>query len=93
MVSCQDMSSNGLLLNGMRIRKTCVLIRDGDTIQIASRSRFSLFDLHMTTTNQCLQNFNVYILSETKSRGCTSSTPHRGQIHRLGRRCVSLHLV
>ncbi|KAI0095099.1 kinase-like protein [Irpex rosettiformis] len=37
MVSCQDLSSNGLLLNGMRIRKTCVLIRDGDFLQIGSR--------------------------------------------------------
>ncbi|KAI0803328.1 kinase-like domain-containing protein [Irpex lacteus] len=37
MVSCQDLSSNGLLLNGMRIRKTCVLLRDSDTLQIGSR--------------------------------------------------------
>lgn len=39
MVSCQDLSSNGLLLNGIRIRKTCVLLRDGDTLQIGSRRK------------------------------------------------------
>lgn len=37
-ISCQDMSSNGLLYNGMKIRKSCVLLMDGDTIEIASRS-------------------------------------------------------
>ncbi|KAI0347832.1 kinase-like protein [Trametopsis cervina] len=37
MVSCQDLSSNGFLLNGLKIRKTCILIMDGDTIQIGSR--------------------------------------------------------
>ena len=38
MVSCQDVSSNGTSLNGSRIHKSSVLVMDGDTIEIASRS-------------------------------------------------------
>ncbi|KAJ3545803.1 hypothetical protein NM688_g5585 [Phlebia brevispora] len=37
MVSCQDVSFNGMSLNGSRVHKTSVLIMDGDIIQIASR--------------------------------------------------------
>ena len=40
MVSCQDMSSNGTSLNGNLVRKTSVLIMDGDYIEIASQSGF-----------------------------------------------------
>lgn len=38
MVSLQDVSSNGIYVNGNRIRKMSLLLMDGDTIQIASRS-------------------------------------------------------
>ena len=38
MVSLQDVSSNGIYVNGVRIRKMSLLLMDGDTIQIASRS-------------------------------------------------------
>lgn len=39
MVSLQDVSSNGIYVNGIRIRKISLLLMDGDIIQIASRSR------------------------------------------------------
>ncbi|KAF7799302.1 hypothetical protein EIP86_010534 [Pleurotus ostreatoroseus] len=37
MVSCQDVSSNGTYLNESSIHKTCVLVMDGDVIQIGTR--------------------------------------------------------
>ncbi|KAI0706119.1 kinase-like protein [Cytidiella melzeri] len=70
MVSCQDMSSNGLLLNGARIRKICVLIRDGDTIQIASRSENQRFQCIHTVKNeeQRLHFFDPTPRSDSPSR-------------------------
>jgi len=40
MISCQDFSTNGLLLNGHKFRKTSVLVMNGDTIKIPSSKSF-----------------------------------------------------
>jgi hypothetical protein len=39
----QDLSTNGIILNGQKIRKTSVILMDGDTVEIPSSQ--SLFDL------------------------------------------------
>ncbi|KAH9948164.1 kinase-like protein, partial [Amylocystis lapponica] len=39
-VSCQDFSTNGLILNGHRIRKTSVLLMDGDVVEIPHSQKF-----------------------------------------------------
>ncbi|KZT02399.1 kinase-like protein, partial [Laetiporus sulphureus 93-53] len=40
LVSCEDFSTNGLLLNGHKIRKTSVLLMDGDVVQIPHSQKF-----------------------------------------------------
>ncbi|KAI0756779.1 kinase-like protein [Daedaleopsis nitida] len=45
-VSCQDVSTNGLFLNGHRIRKTSVLLMDGDVFEIPSSQKFECVMLH-----------------------------------------------
>lgn len=44
MVSLQDVSSNGLWVNGIRVRKTSVLLMDGDSIQIGSKSEYRVVE-------------------------------------------------
>ncbi|KAH9944190.1 kinase-like protein [Epithele typhae] len=39
-VSCQDLSTNGIVLNGHRIRKASVILMDGDILQIPSSQKF-----------------------------------------------------
>ncbi|KAG2755475.1 kinase-like protein [Suillus brevipes Sb2] len=39
-VSCQDLSTNGLILNGHKIRKTSVIIMNGDTFRIPASQTF-----------------------------------------------------
>ncbi|KAM5530318.1 hypothetical protein V8D89_016019 [Ganoderma adspersum] len=39
-ISCHDHSTNGLVLNGHRIRKTSVLLMDGDILEIPSSQKF-----------------------------------------------------
>ncbi|KII94186.1 hypothetical protein PLICRDRAFT_153616 [Plicaturopsis crispa FD-325 SS-3] len=40
-VSCEDFSMNGIILNGHKIRKTSVIIMDGDILQIPSSQTFT----------------------------------------------------
>lgn len=40
LVSCEDFSTNGLILNGHKIRKSSVLLMDGDVIQIPHSQKF-----------------------------------------------------
>lgn len=54
MVSCQDVSSNGMSLNSNRIHKTSVLVMDGDVLQIASRS-----ESHVTRTYALTESFDA----------------------------------
>ncbi|TFK86160.1 kinase-like protein [Polyporus arcularius HHB13444] len=39
-ISCHDCSTNGLILNGHRVRKTSVLLMDGDLLEIPSSQKF-----------------------------------------------------
>ncbi|RPD57045.1 kinase-like protein [Lentinus tigrinus ALCF2SS1-6] len=45
-ISCHDLSTNGLILNGHRIRKTSVLLMDGDLLEIPSSQKFECALLH-----------------------------------------------
>ncbi|KAI0715375.1 kinase-like protein [Earliella scabrosa] len=45
-ISCHDHSTNGLILNGHRIRKTSVLLMDGDLLEIPSSQKFECIVLH-----------------------------------------------
>lgn len=40
-VSCQDLSTNGLILNGHKIRKTSVIVMNGDTFRIPASQSIS----------------------------------------------------
>lgn len=62
MVSLQDMSSNGLYVNGIRIRKTAILLMNGDTIQIASRSISGQLTHSVHCSRDIFQDLNVHIL-------------------------------
>lgn len=39
-ISCQDLSTNGLILNGHKIRKTSVIVMNGDTFRIPASQTF-----------------------------------------------------
>ncbi|EJF66900.1 kinase-like protein [Dichomitus squalens LYAD-421 SS1] len=45
-ISCQDHSTNGLILNGHRVRKTSILLMDGDLLEIPSSQKFECIVLH-----------------------------------------------
>ncbi|OSD03305.1 kinase-like protein [Trametes coccinea BRFM310] len=45
-ISCQDLSTNGLILNGHKIRKTSVLLMDGDLLELPSSQKFECMVLH-----------------------------------------------
>ncbi|KAF8913035.1 kinase-like domain-containing protein [Gymnopilus junonius] len=44
-ISCQDVSRNGITLNGQQIRKTAVIVMDGDVIQLPNSLSFTCFHL------------------------------------------------
>ncbi|KAK0208191.1 kinase-like domain-containing protein [Desarmillaria ectypa] len=44
-VSCQDMSKNGIILNEHRIRKTAIILMDGDMIRIPDSLTFTCIHL------------------------------------------------
>ncbi|CAL1695118.1 unnamed protein product [Somion occarium] len=48
-VSCQDLSSNGLYLNRHWIRGSSVIVMDGDTLQIPSSQTFTCVHTHHTS--------------------------------------------
>ncbi|KAI0361379.1 kinase-like protein [Trametes cingulata] len=45
-ISCHDLSTNGIILNGHKIRKTSVLLMDGDVIELPSSQKFECTVLH-----------------------------------------------
>ncbi|OCH94717.1 kinase-like protein [Obba rivulosa] len=45
-VSCQDLSTNGVVLNGHKFRKTSVILMDGDILQIPSSQKFECIHMH-----------------------------------------------
>ncbi|KAI0328178.1 kinase-like protein [Cubamyces sp. BRFM 1775] len=45
-ISCHDHSTNGLILNGHKIRKTSVLLMDGDLLELPSSQKFECVVLH-----------------------------------------------
>ncbi|KAI8990495.1 kinase-like protein [Trametes punicea] len=45
-ISCHDYSTNGLILNGHKIRKTSVLLMDGDLLELPSSQKFECIVLH-----------------------------------------------
>ncbi|KAG1760383.1 kinase-like protein [Suillus occidentalis] len=62
-VSCQDLSTNGLILNGHKIRKTSVIVMNGDTFRIPASQTFQcilkwrhLHDKHEKHTSQSSQS-------------------------------------
>ncbi|CCL98512.1 uncharacterized protein FIBRA_00511 [Fibroporia radiculosa] len=52
LVSCEDMSTNGLVLNGHKVRKTSVLLMDGDIIQIPHSQKFECVHLQKATAEK-----------------------------------------
>ncbi|KAI0639637.1 kinase-like protein [Trametes polyzona] len=45
-ISCHDQSTNGIVLNGHKIRKTSVLLMDGDMLELPSSQKFECEVLH-----------------------------------------------
>ncbi|KAI0305027.1 kinase-like protein, partial [Russula brevipes] len=45
MISCQDFSTNGFTLNGYEVRRSSVLLMDGDIIELPSSRRFKCIHL------------------------------------------------
>ncbi|KAL1951464.1 hypothetical protein VTO73DRAFT_613 [Trametes versicolor] len=45
-ISCHDHSTNGMLLNDHKIRKTSVLLMDGDVLELPSSQKFECVVLH-----------------------------------------------
>ncbi|KAF9785698.1 kinase-like protein [Thelephora terrestris] len=80
-ISCQDLSTNGTLLNGHRIRKASVILVDGDTIEIPSSQKF-----------QCLFSFKTprekaHIFEPTPP----IETAHKGET--IGKYTVTSHCL
>ncbi|KAH6916894.1 kinase-like protein [Coprinopsis sp. MPI-PUGE-AT-0042] len=44
-VSCQDLSRNGIILNGYRIRKAAVILMDGDVLELPNLQAFTCVHL------------------------------------------------
>lgn len=40
LISCQDLSTNGVIINGHKIRKTCAVVTHGDTIKVPASQTF-----------------------------------------------------
>ena len=75
----QDLSTNGTLLNGNRIRKTSVILMDGDTIEIPSSQSANFIHAHLARFDavrrvpmriffQDRQGENAYIRTNASNR-------------------------
>ncbi|KAI0375231.1 kinase-like protein [Pilatotrama ljubarskyi] len=45
-ISCHDHSTNGIILNGHKIRKTSILLMDGDVIELPTSQKFKCTVIH-----------------------------------------------
>ncbi|KAI0734662.1 kinase-like protein [Fomitopsis betulina] len=80
LVSCSDLSTNGLLLNGLKIRKTSVLLMDGDTIQIPHSQSFECIHIHKSS-----QKANIFDLTPSRKQSLRTK--------RIGRYIVTSHCL
>ncbi|KAN0135652.1 meiosis-specific serine/threonine-protein kinase mek1 [Lactarius tabidus] len=55
-VSCQDLSTNGFTLNGHEVRRSSVLLMDGDVIELPSSRRFRCHHLRA----QCRERSTIF---------------------------------
>ncbi|GBE77811.1 Meiosis-specific serine/threonine-protein kinase mek1 [Sparassis crispa] len=55
-LSCQDFSTNGLILNSHKIRKTSVILMDGDVVEIPHSQKFECILLEKPPS----QNTNIF---------------------------------
>ncbi|KAF9015558.1 kinase-like domain-containing protein, partial [Cyathus striatus] len=71
-VSCQDLSRNGILWNGQRIRKVFIILMDGDTLQLPNSLTFTC--IHMwKESKEKLTIFEPTPPSEPKYKACPGS--------------------
>ncbi|KAI0963960.1 hypothetical protein AcW1_000896 [Taiwanofungus camphoratus] len=80
-VSCQDFSTNGLILSGHKIRKTSVLLMDGDVVEIPHSQKFEC--VHV----QKLPSQKANIFDPTPPREPSLKTK------RIGRYLVTSHCL
>ncbi|RDB28880.1 Meiosis-specific serine/threonine-protein kinase MEK1 [Hypsizygus marmoreus] len=51
-VSCQDLSRNGIHLNGQHIRKTCIILMDGDVLELPNSLAFTCVHIWKESRNK-----------------------------------------
>ncbi|KAH9969108.1 kinase-like protein [Russula dissimulans] len=56
MISCQDLSTNGFTLNGYEVRRSSVLLMDGDIMELPFSRRFKC--IHLRT--QCRERASIF---------------------------------
>ncbi|KDQ63370.1 hypothetical protein JAAARDRAFT_169119 [Jaapia argillacea MUCL 33604] len=78
-VSCQDMSTNGILINGHKIRGTSVLLMDGDTLEIPNSQIF-----------KCVHLWKQHL---EKSRIFDPTPPQQLTYKRIGSYTVTSHCL
>lgn len=84
----QDHSTNGMLLNGHKIRKTSVLLMDGDVLELpSSQSAFVYAYIHGPMTD-ATQSSSVWYYTRNQSRRSTSSIRHHRRNLQSRRRYV-----
>ncbi|KAH7885956.1 kinase-like protein [Phlebopus sp. FC_14] len=77
-VSCQDLSTNGVIVNGHKIRKTSAIIMHGDTIRIPASQVF-----------QCVQKWR-----HLPNKRSSQNAPSKSQsVKDLGRYLITSHCL
>ncbi|KAI6031569.1 kinase-like protein [Pisolithus microcarpus] len=76
-VSCQDMSTNGLIINGYKIRKTSAIVMHGDTVRIPASLTF-----------QCIQKWRCL-----PDKPTTYIAPSPPSIKNMGRYLITPHCL
>ncbi|KIJ21928.1 hypothetical protein PAXINDRAFT_63847, partial [Paxillus involutus ATCC 200175] len=77
-ISCHDLSTNGVIINGHKIRKTSAILMHGDTIKIPASQSF-----------QCVQKWRH--LPDTRPSQTVPSQPH--SFKDLGRYLITSHCL
>ncbi|KAJ8594811.1 kinase-like protein [Rhizopogon salebrosus TDB-379] len=80
-VSCQDLSTNGLILNGRKIRKTSAIVMHGDTFKIPASQSF-----------KCILKWKH--LQERRDKHASQPSPSQTQSYKdLGRFLITSHCL
>jgi hypothetical protein len=84
--SLKDFSTNGFTLNGYDVRRSSVLLMDGDIMELpSSRSRKSpiLWDIRINGQSFNRQDSSAYIYVHNAEKGLPFlNPPHRHNLHR-----------